>query len=299
MTAIGLSIPQLGAHVDRAVVKDFCQSAEELGYGGLWVQEHLFFPHEVASAYAGHQGRSVPRQYQSVLAATETMAAVAAWTQRPVIGSSILVAGYHRPVELAQSLSTIDLLSEGRLIAGFSVGWSDEEHAQMDVDPRTRGRRCDELIEALESCWAPDPVEFRGEFFTIPRSDVDPKPVQSPRPRLLSGMLSARGVERTIEKFDIWNPVGDPEQNRARVDDMNTRRPEGKDPLEVYQRIFLERPGGEDEPNGVDGVLRLVEKSRQFDMDAVIIDASFWRGIDSPEAWVKLPEQLRDTLAAA
>ncbi|AWH93079.1 TIGR03619 family F420-dependent LLM class oxidoreductase [Dietzia lutea] len=298
MTPVGLSVPQLGPHVDRAVLKDFCQSAEALGYGGLWVQEHLFFPYEVASAYAGHKGRPVPEQYRSVLGATQTMAAMAAWTERPVIGSSILVAGYHRPVELAQSLATVDLLSDGRLVAGFSVGWSDEEHAQMDVDPRTRGRRCDELIDALEACWGPDPVEFHGQFFSIPRSDVDPKPVRSPRPPLLSGMLSPRGIERTIAKFDIWNPVGDPAQNRELVDEMNTRRPRGRDPLQVYQRLFLERPGGEDEPNGVDGVLRMVDRSREHRMDAVIIDASFWRGIDSPAAWARLPELLKDCVEA-
>jgi probable F420-dependent oxidoreductase len=285
-------------HVDRTVPKDFCQTAEDLGYGSLWAQEHLFFPHEVASPYAGQAGRPVPREYQTMLAATETMMAAAAWTDRVTIGSSILVAGYHRPVELAQRLTTIDVLSQGRLIAGFSVGWSDEEHAQMDVDPRTRGRRCDELIDALTACWGPDPVAFEGEFFSIPRSDVSPKPVQQPRPRLLSGMLSAAGRRRTAKKFDIWNPVGDAAQIRADVDEMNGDRPAGMAPLEVYQRLFLERPGGESEPNGVDGVIRLVERARQFGMDAVIIDASFWRGIDSPRAWLELPEQLRATLDA-
>jgi alkanesulfonate monooxygenase SsuD/methylene tetrahydromethanopterin reductase-like flavin-dependent oxidoreductase (luciferase family) len=115
----------------------------------LWVQEHIFYPLHPVSGYSARPGLKVPDAYRSTLAALETLTAAAAWTTRPVVGTSILVAGLHRPVALAQQLSTIDLLSGGRLVAGFSVGWSDEEHQVMDVDPRSRGARCDELIDAL------------------------------------------------------------------------------------------------------------------------------------------------------
>ena len=204
---IGLTLPQLGGHVTRDGLRGFCEQAEELGYGSLWVQEHLFYPHHPVSGYSARPGLAVPEAYRSVLGALETLTAAAAWTTRPILGTSILVAGLHRPVALAQQLSTIDVLSDGRLVAGFSVGWSDEEHQVMDVNPRTRGARCDELIDALLACWGPDPVEFSGRFFTIPTSDVRPKPLQQPRPRLLSGMRSPAGLRRTAEKFDIWNPA--------------------------------------------------------------------------------------------
>lgn len=292
MTTVGLGLPQLGRHVDREVLRTFCEEAERLGFASLWAQEHLFFPHEVASSYAGHEGRSVPQQYRTMLAATETMMAAIAWTDRVTVGSSILVAGYHRPVELAQRMSTLDVLSGGRLVVGMSVGWSDEEHRQMDVDPRTRGRRCDELVDALKACWDEDPVTFEGAFFSIPASDVDPKPIQRPRPPLLSGMLSPAGRRRTVEKFDIWNPVGDAFQLRAQVDEMNEQRPDGMAPLDVYQRLFLERPGGEADPPGIDGVIAAVERAREAQMDSVIIDANFWRGIDGPDAWLRLPGAL-------
>ena len=150
---IGLCLPQLGGHVSRNGLRAFCERAEELGYGGLWVQEHIFYPLNPVSGYSARPGLKVPDAYRSTLGALETLAAAAAWTSRPAVGTSILVAGLHRPVALAQQLSTIDVLSEGRLVAGFSVGWSDEEHQVMDVDPRTRGARCDELIDALVACW--------------------------------------------------------------------------------------------------------------------------------------------------
>ena len=112
----------------------------------------------------------------------ELLAVVAGWTSDIILGTSILVAGYHRPVDLAQRITTLDVLSGGRTVFGFSVGWSDEEHAQYDVDPRTRGRRAGELIDAMKACWGPDPVSYDGEFFTIPVADVDPKPRAAPAP---------------------------------------------------------------------------------------------------------------------
>ena len=162
-------MPQLGGHVTRDGLRGFCEQAEELGYGSLWVQEHLFYPLHPVSGYSARPGLKVPDAYRSVLGALETLTAAAAWTTRPVVGTSILVAGPASPVALAQQLATIDLLSEGRLVAGFSVGWSDEEHQVMDVDPRTRGARCDELIDALVACWGPDPVRVRRPVLHHPR----------------------------------------------------------------------------------------------------------------------------------
>jgi alkanesulfonate monooxygenase SsuD/methylene tetrahydromethanopterin reductase-like flavin-dependent oxidoreductase (luciferase family) len=183
---VGLALPQLGPHVDARAVRGFAERAETLGFGHLFVQQHLFYPHHVVSGYSARPGLAVPEAYRSVVQPLELLAAVAAWTSQVVVGTSILVAGYHRPLDLAQRISTLDLLSGGRTVFGFSVGWSDEEHAQYDVDPRTRGRRVDELIDALKACWGPDPVSYSGQFFDIPVSDVRPKPVQQPD---ISGLI--------------------------------------------------------------------------------------------------------------
>ena len=293
-TAVGLALPQLGGAVNRSALRDFCQSAEELGFASLWVQDHIFYAHSESTPSVSADG--VPTsygstRYQSMLAATETMTAAAAWTDRVHIGSSILVAGYHRPVDLAKRLATIDVLSDGRLIAGLSVGWSAADHRQMDVDFKTRGRRCDELVRALRACWADDPVSFEGDFFSIPPADVDPKPVQDRVP-LLSGMTSAAGRERTIKHFDIWNPIGEAQQMRREVDEMNERRPAGMAPLKLYLRLFVELPGNDPEPAGVDGVLRSVDLAREAAADGVIIEAGFWRGCTTPAEWAALPAKL-------
>ena len=298
---IGLTLPQLGGHVTRDALRGFCEHAEELGFGGLWVQEHLFYPHHPVSGYSARPGLEVPEAYRSVLGALETLAAAAAWTTRPTLGTSILVAGLHRPVALAQRLSTIDLLSEGRLVAGFSVGWSDEEHQVMDVDPRTRGARCEELIDALNACWGPDPVRFDGRFFHIPESDVDPKPVQE-RPRLLSGMRSPAGLRRTAEKFDIWNPAsGTLEDHLGLLDTIAAMRPAGLAPIELYRRLFTTPPVqvANLRVASVDDLCAEVARCREAGVAAVIVDTNFDPALDSPERWIEVPASLAPLLAAA
>ena len=302
MTTVGLCLPQLGGHVTRSALRTCVESAEELGFASLWVQEHLFFPHEPISGYSARPGLAIPDAYRTTLSALETLTAAAAWSSRVEVGTSVLVAGYHRPVQLAQRLATIDLLSEGRLTVGFSVGWSDDEHQQMDVDPRTRGRRMDEMLDALEACWGPDPVSFDGEFFTIPVSDVRPKPLQLPRPRLLSGMRSGAGLRRTAQRFDIWNPAsGTLEQILETAGRLQEQRPAELAPLEVYWRLFVEPPVlvANLRPVTVDELAESVAQAKAAGLASVIVDANFDTTIDSPQAWAELPTRLAPLLDAA
>jgi probable F420-dependent oxidoreductase len=299
---VGLTLPQLGESLSRDVLRGFCERAEELGFDGFWVQQHLFYPHQSKSGYSARPGLAIPDRYRSILAPLETLAAVAAWTSTATIGTSVLVAGYHRPVDLAQRLSTLDLLSDGRLIVGFSVGWSDDEHEQMDVDPRTRGARSEELIEALKACWGPDPVAFTGRFFDIPPSDVRPKPVQQPRPKLMSGMRSEPGLRRTAEQFDIWNPAsGTLEQLLQIRDRLAEMRPPELAPLEIYWNLFVQPPVevANLRTLTIDELAEHVTAARAAGVQCVIVDANFWSEIDSPQRWAELPDRLAPLLSAA
>ena len=299
---VGLALPQLGEHVTAQAFADFCRRAEAVGFSSLWAQEHLFYPEHARSGYAGVPGLPIPAQYRSVLAPTEAMAYAAALTSTVSIGSSILVGGYHRPLELAQRMATLDVLSGGRVVVGLSVGWSDDEHEQMDVDPRSRGRRMDELVRALLACWGPDPVSFEGEFFQIPESTVRPKPLQHPHPPLLSGMWSPAGIDRTVALFDIWNPArGEPAELAAQLEEMNGRRPAGTSPLRLFYRSFAQRPTHRpgEAVEGVEGVVRDVEACRRAGIEEVIVECNFWEDMDSPSAWAAAPDLLAPALEAA
>ena len=300
-TRVGLSLPQLGRHVTRDVVRGFAERAEELGFGSLFVQQHLFFPLNPKSGYSARPGLAVPDAYRSILAPLEVLGAVAAWTSSITIGTSVLVGGYHRPVDLAQRIATLDLLSGGRTVFGFSVGWSDDEHDQMDVDPRTRGKRMDELIDALKACWAPDPVSYSGDFFNIPISDISPKPLRYPHPPLMSGMRSESGLLRTAEKFDIWNPAsGTLEQILETFEQLGQMRPPGLAPLSMCWNLFTEPPVqvANLRSRSVDELCEQVAAAKAAGVAAVTIDTNFEAGLDSPEAWLKVPDRLAPLLGA-
>jgi probable F420-dependent oxidoreductase len=298
---VGLTLPQLGEHVTRQAVRAFCERAEALGFASLWVQEHLFYALVPSAPYAARPGMPVPDAYKTTWSPLELLTAAAAWTERVRIGTGILVGGYHRPVELAQRLATLDHLSGGRLIVGLSVGWSKDEHDQMDVEFTTRGRRMDELVEALETCWGPDPVRFDGEFFHIPESIVRPKPVQQPRPPLLSGMRSPAGLRRTAAMFDLWNPAsGSVEQVMQTAAAIDGMRPVGAAPIQVVQRVFTEPPfvvAGL-EPMTVDQIADAVRAARDAGIAHVVVDTVFTSQVKTPDDWATIPDALAPVLEA-
>lgn len=298
MTSVGISLPQAGRHVEATVVKGFAQRAEGVGFDSLWVQERLLRPVEVGSRYAG-VGKEIPADYACVLAPTELLAAVAAWTEHVRLGTSVLITGYHRPVELAKRLATIDVLSGGRLTVGLGVGWSEEEHLVSDVDPRTRGARSEEFVEALLACWGADPVSYDGDFFRIPASEIGPKPVQHPRPPLVFGMWSEPGLDRTARLADGWNPSGHGlKWVQARVEELRARRPEHLPPLTVHQRLFLQPPVPTLPALTVEQLTEQAVACAEAGLDEVIVELSLWTRIDSPSAWLEVADELSSVVGA-
>jgi probable F420-dependent oxidoreductase len=301
VTGVGLCLPQLGPHVTAEVVIEFARRAEALGYTSLWVQDHFQWPVTPRRGYAGRDGVPIPVQYQSVWAPTELLAFVAAHTSTVALGTSVLVAGNHWPVPLAQRLATLDAMSGGRLRVGLGVGWNAEEHEASGTDITTRGARMDDFVPALLACWGPDPVAYRGTFFDVAPSMVSPKPVQRPHPTLLSGMWSPAGLNRTVQWFDAWNPAGLPVATVAdMVHDLNARRRPDQAPLEVYYRTFVQRPVGP--PPAEDPLPVLVEEARQardHDFAEIILEHNFWGELTSPQAWCEVPDRFASVVDAA
>jgi probable F420-dependent oxidoreductase len=301
MTGVGLCLPQLGEGLTPDILREFCVSAEQLGYSSLWVQDHFAWPLQPRRGYAGRAGAPIPPQYRSVLSPTELLTAVATWTTTPRIGTSILVAGNHWPVPLAGRLATIDLLSGGRLTVGFGVGWSAEEHDASGTEIERRGQRMDNFVPALRACWGDDPVSHDGPFFTIPPMVLRPKPIKQPHPPLLSGMWSPAGLERTRLHFDGWNPAGmPPAASKSIADDLNARRPDGMAPLTVHHRAFAQFPLAP-KPDG-DAVARLAEEAAEassYGFTDFIIEHNFTDEVADARAWLDIPERFSKVIAAA
>ncbi|MFM7536928.1 MAG: TIGR03619 family F420-dependent LLM class oxidoreductase [Acidimicrobiales bacterium] len=310
---LGLCLPQLGPGIDAGVVRHFAVDADRLGFDSLWVQEHLLFPLEPRSGYAGIAGRPWPAPYESVLAPLEELAFVAAVTERCTIGTSILVGGYHRPVPLAKQVATLDVLSGGRVALGLGAGWSRDEYEQTGTPFEQRGRWAEELTEALLACWGPDPVQYRGRLFDLPPMLASPKPVRGRVP-LVSGFWSEAGLRRTARLFDVWQPAGVPAATAVeRIGLINERAREdyGRGPLELSLRVFVAPalPGVSPSPGdggmrptwrgGVDELAAQVADAKQAGCDEVVLDTSFATGLPLGSGWTQQPGFLAPLLAVA
>lgn len=295
MTTIGLTLPQLGPVVSASLIRDFVQQADEMGFDDLWVQDHFLYALQQAGEYGG-SAAAQPEVYRSVWAPTELLAAVAIWTERMTLGTSILVGGNHWPAQLANRLATVDQLSGGRLsVVGLSVGWSEEEHRAVGVNPRTRGKRLDDFVPALKACWTDDPVDYHGSFFDIGPAVMQPKPTKVPR--LMSGMYSPAGLARTARDFDLWNPGSMPiDTVQTMLDGINAQRPAGKKPVGAIYRMAQQSTAGK--RMSVEEMTTRVSECVAAGLDGVIVETNFCSEITSPQAWLTVLGNLQPLVDA-
>jgi probable F420-dependent oxidoreductase len=134
----------------------------------------------------------------------------ASHTTRVQLGTSTLNGLWQPPVLLARSLTTLDLLSQGRLIVGLGLGWMPDEYTAVSVPFRGRGARLDETLDILEKYWANDVFSHEGPLFTIPETVVGLKPHQRPGPPVLLAAFTPRGLRRIGRRFGGWLPVAMP-----------------------------------------------------------------------------------------
>ena len=117
----GFALPQLGSAVGPEALDSVAKRAEELGFDSLWVLDRILWPVNPRAPYPIGDG-SLPAQYKSVLDPLETLTFTAARTRRVALGTSVLNLPWYNPVLLARQLTTLDVLSAGRLRVGFGMG---------------------------------------------------------------------------------------------------------------------------------------------------------------------------------
>jgi probable F420-dependent oxidoreductase len=204
---LGFALPQFGASAALAVgeLARFASTAEHLGADSLWVGDRLLAAVNPTMGYAG--GETIPAEFRNNLDPFIALTVAATATTTARLGSNVFVAPWYPPVQLARQLTSIDLISGGRMLPGFGIGWSPEEFQAAGAPYRRRGAQLDELLDALEALWTTNPVEHQGERWSIPQSWVDLKPVQRPRPPIYLGAFTPPGLTRVGERADGWMAV--------------------------------------------------------------------------------------------
>jgi probable F420-dependent oxidoreductase len=202
---LGFALPVAGDWATRDNLVAVARAAEAHGYHSLWVFQRLLYALAPRNDYPPLPGQPWPRAFQRVLDPIVALTYAAAVTRRIRIGTSVLIMPYYTPVMLAKTLATLDVLSDGRLEVGLGIGWSEDEYEAVGVPFRQRGRRADEFLRCLKAVWTEDPVEFAGEFYRVPRSRIEPKPVQKPHPPITIGGYGPVVVRRAVTLGDGFN----------------------------------------------------------------------------------------------
>lgn len=202
---IGISLPHAGDAASRDAIAAAAIRAEEIGLDSVWVIDRLLRPVRPVP-FRGRPPAPMPRIYSTVFDPLETLTYVAAITRRVQLGTSAILALLHSPVVLARRLATLDQLSGGRVIAGLASGWLEEEFATAGVSMARRGQRMTEFVAVLRAAWAEDPVSFQGKFYSIPESDIGPKPVQAGGIPILLAYRSDGAIKRAARIGDGLNP---------------------------------------------------------------------------------------------
>ena len=205
----GFALPQIGSAAGPEAVAMVAKRAEELGFDSLWVLDRILWPVNPRAPYPIGDG-SLPVQYKNVLDPVETLTFAAAHTRRIALATGVLNIPWYNPVLLARRLTSLDILSGGRLRAGFGIGWSPDEYEAAGATWEDRGKRTDEAIKVLTTIWTGDPVEFQGKFYRIAKSFIGPKPVQKPHPPIYMAAFAQSAIKRVAAEADGWMPVGIP-----------------------------------------------------------------------------------------
>ena len=202
---LGFGLPVSGSWATPDTMRRIARRAEELGYASLWTFQRVLYPAD---------GELEP-SHRAVHDPVVALAHVAGHTDRIGLGTATLCAPFTAPALLAKALTSLDVLSGGRLTVGLGIGWLPQEYAAAGVPFQRRGARMDEYLRCLQALWTQDPVEFAGEFYTVPRSHVGPPPVQRPHPPVLLGGTAAPALRRAGRLAQGW--IGSSRHDLARI----------------------------------------------------------------------------------
>ena len=202
---LGVGLPVAGQWATPDNQIRLARHAEALGYHSLWAFQRLLYPVEPKNEYYGAPGRAWPEPFRRVADPIVSLAFIAGATKTIRLGTRVLIMPFYQPIVLAKQLATLDVISRGRLNVGLGLGWSQDEYEAVSVPFRRRGARADEFLRCLTAIWSDDPVEFRGEFYFVPKSTIQPKPVQTPRPPITIGGYSKQVFRRAATLADGYN----------------------------------------------------------------------------------------------
>jgi alkanesulfonate monooxygenase SsuD/methylene tetrahydromethanopterin reductase-like flavin-dependent oxidoreductase (luciferase family) len=132
------------------------------------------------------------------------LARLTAETNRVRLNAGIILLSLHKPLDIAEQLATIDIMSNGRVICGVALGYREVEFAAFGAEVKQRGKRLEENLIALKRLWTEDTVSMKGSHFELLEASCCPKPLQKPHPPIWIGANADVAIKRVARLGDCW-----------------------------------------------------------------------------------------------
>jgi probable F420-dependent oxidoreductase len=235
---IGVFLPISGRASGPEALTQAARSAEQQGFDSIWSADRVVTPWQISTFYPYSENHEfiVPPD-RPFLDSFTCLAFLAGCTEKITLGISVLVLPYRHPLYWARVATSIERLSNGRLIMGVGVGWMEEEFAALGVPFKERGKITDEQLEIIEKLWSEEHISYEGQFYSIRDVAFYPKPIQQPRIPIWIGGEGMAAMRRTAKYGDAWFPYYidiTPGELRERFDTIRRMAEEaGRNPEQI------------------------------------------------------------------
>jgi probable F420-dependent oxidoreductase len=254
----GIHYANAGPFVLPSQLETLARCAEEAGFESIWTVEHSVVPVGYKSRYPySESGRMPGPESVPIADPLLPLAYAAAATKKLRLATGILILPQRHPIYVAKEVSTLDVLSGGRVILGVGIGWLEEEFAALGLSFEGRAARTEEAVRAIRSLWKAEPEPFEGRFLRWQPLESNPKPVQTPGvPIVIAGHVegAARRAARCGDGF-FPMPAGIERLPRLKAALFDECRGIGRDPDEIELTVSVQ-PQAEWGPSDLDTIRR-------------------------------------------
>jgi probable F420-dependent oxidoreductase len=208
---LGAIFPQTEIGNDPAVIRDYAQAVEEMGYQHILAYDHVLGAH-TASRPNWSGPYTSETSFHEIFVLFGYLAAV---TRRVELVTGVLILPQRQTALVAKQAAEVDVLSGGRLRLGVGVGWNDVEFQALNESFGNRGARIEEQIALLRALWGETSINFRGRWHTVEDAGINPLPAQRQIPIWIGGTAEVV-LQRGARIGDGWFPQMPPnDQARA------------------------------------------------------------------------------------
>src|SRR5258708_31185717 len=234
---LGASLPVGDIGTGPAVLRDYAQAAEGLGYTYLLGPDHVLGGNRDVEYGGGGVGTSATAYHDPFV----LFAFLAGVTKKMGFASGVVILAQRQAALVAKQAACLDELCEGRFRLGIGVGWNEIEFQGLGMDFHTRGKRSAEQVRFMQELWAKPSVTFKGEFHQLDDGGINPRPKSGRVPIWFGGHAEAT-FQRTAKYGGGFMPLAYPAGDDAPKAFDKLRgliKAEGRDPASVGLEVWL------------------------------------------------------------